>query len=234
MTASPAPDPGLPDVTSVQYVNTLVHFYRGELGRMMSWRQRFDATTNWSIVATGSLTAFAVGTPEMTSQVMLINLFVLGFFSFIEARRYRFYDAFRARARMLEVHFIAPALLPGNGPPLDSRWREQLTRDLLTPRFKCSFAFALGRRFRHLYFALHLFVLASWAGLLAGHAPDLRSWYGAFHVGPLPPAAVLGLVGVWLGGLTWAIVGSGSLRGSASEMDEPDRATQWPTATDAP
>jgi len=76
-----------PDAASSTYIGTLTHFYRGELGRMMVWRQRFDATTNWAIIATGSLFAFAIGNPAMLNEAMLINLCVLGFFAFIEARR---------------------------------------------------------------------------------------------------------------------------------------------------
>lgn len=216
-----------PDWTSQPYVNAITHFYRGELGRMMVWRQRFDATTNWAVVATGSLTAFAASNPGMTSEVMLINVFVLAFFAFIEARRYRFYDAYRARVRMLEVHFIAPTLLGHDRRLLQGRWREELTRDLIAPSFKCSLAFALGRRFRHLYFALHGFVLLSWSALLAAHTSTFPQWVEAFQVGRLRGPLVLGLVLLYLLAVSLAIVRSGALRPSSSEMENRYAQIRW-------
>lgn len=215
-----------PDFMSPAYIGTMTHFYRGELGRMMIWRQRFDATTNWSVVATGSFLAFAVGTPEMTNVAMLISLFVLGFFSFIEARRYRFYDTFRARVRMLEVHFVGPALLGYDRRLLQGPWREQLAQDLLTPSYKCSFAFALGRRFRHVYFALHGFVVLGWAGLNTLDATGFASWVDSFRIGKVSGPVVIALVLAYLGGLLTVIVRSGALRAESGEMGRYRRSSQ--------
>lgn len=229
MSAEPDPSKPLtsePDFAGSAYIGTMTHFYRGELGRMMVWRQRFDMTTNLSVLATGSLIAFAVGNPEMTNYAMLINLCVLGFFSFIEARRYRFYDTFRARVRMLEVHFIAPTLLGHDRRLLQGPWREQLAADLLTPTYKCSFAFALGRRFRHVYFAVHLFVLLSWSGLHAMAAPSFEAWIARFGLRSLPGAAVLALVLLYLGTLTAIIVRSGALQAESGEVGRYTRSSR--------
>lgn len=40
-----------PKVTESQYVTAMAHFYRGELGRIMIWRQRLDAPTNWALAS---------------------------------------------------------------------------------------------------------------------------------------------------------------------------------------
>ena len=222
-----------PDYSSHQYVNTLVHFYRGELGRMMVWRQRFDATTNWAVVATGSLCAFAVGNRDMINEAMLINVFVLSFFAFIEARRYRFYDAYRARVRMLEAHFVAPTLLGNDVRLLQGPWREQLAEDLLAPSFKCSLAYALGRRFRHLYFALHGFVLLCWIGLVLS-ADGPRAGLGGFEVGTVPGWAVLGAVLLYLLALLVPIARSGSLRSTGSEMENRYAGLRWTYRAEPP
>jgi uncharacterized membrane protein len=215
-----------PDHTAPHYVNTLVHFYRGEMGRMMVWRQRFDQTTNWAVIATGSLVAYAAGSPALRDEAMLINLCVLAFFSFIEARRYRFYDAYRARVRMLEVHFITPVLV-GEGRLLQGPWREELVQDLVAPTFKCSLAFALGRRFRHQYFALHLFVLASWTFLVAAGVRTFGEWIDGFAIGPMPGVLVVGLVLGYLLTLAVVILRSGALRPSSSEMENRYREIRW-------
>lgn len=218
-----------PDVTSSAYVATLTHFYRGELGRMMEWRRRFDATANWAIVGTGSLFAFAVRNADMLNEAMLINLFVLGFFSFIEARRYRFYDAFRARVRMLEVHFIAPTLIGGERRPLEGPWRDHLVEDLILPSFKCSFAYALGRRFRHIYGALHLLVLTGWAVLVSFDVNTFQEWVAAFGLGRVPGWTILGLVLVYVSGLVIAIVRSGALGAQSGEVRRYRRGDRWNT-----
>ena len=215
------------DVTSSAYVGTMTHFYRGELGRMMVWRQRFDATVNWSIIATGSLVAYAVGKPAMMNQAMLINLAVLGFFSFLEARRYRFYDAFRARVRMLEVHFIAPAVLGAEHKTLQGPWREHLVQDLIIPSFKCSFAFALGRRFRHIYAALHLFVLVAWVFLVAFETRTFSEWVDRFGMGKTPGWLVLGVVLLYLGILAAVIIRSGALGAKSGEVKRYRREVRW-------
>ncbi len=216
-----------PDVTTSQYVSTMTHFYRGELGRMMEWRRRFDATANWAIVGTGSLFAFAVRNADMLNEAMLINLIVLGFFSFIEARRYRFYDAFRARVRMLEVHFIAPTLIGGERRPLEGEWRTHLVEDLIMPSSKCTFAFALGRRFRHIYGALHLFVLFGWGALASFDARSLGGWVNSFELGRMAGWMVLMLVALYFSGLVIAIVRSGALGAESGEVRRYQRGVQW-------
>lgn len=205
----------------------MTHFYRGELGRMMEWRKRFDATANWAIIGTGSLFAFAVRNPDMLNETMLINLMVLGFFSFIEARRYRFYDAFRARVRMLEAHFIVPTLIGGERRPLEGSWRTHLIEDLITPSFKCTFAFALGRRFRHIYGALHLFVLFGWGALTAVESHTLKGWVDSFGLGRVPGWMVLLLVSLYVAGLTTTIIRSGALGAQSGEVRRYQRGVRW-------
>lgn len=36
-------------LTSSEKVNAVIHYYRGEMGRMTSWRDRIDRTSNWAI-----------------------------------------------------------------------------------------------------------------------------------------------------------------------------------------
>src|SRR5439155_394519 len=41
------------------YVNAMSHFYRGEMGRIMVWRQRLDITTNWAITSSTAIITIA-------------------------------------------------------------------------------------------------------------------------------------------------------------------------------
>src|SRR5438445_10555389 len=86
------------------YVNAMSHFYRGEMGRIMVWRQRLDVTTNWAITSTTAIITIAFSTRAVPHIIFFFNLAIVWVLLWIEARRYLFYDAFRARDRILHAH----------------------------------------------------------------------------------------------------------------------------------
>ena len=45
-------------------IGALAHLYRGEVYRSTVWRTRLDATTNWSVVATGIALSVSFSTAE--------------------------------------------------------------------------------------------------------------------------------------------------------------------------
>src|ERR1051326_785694 len=101
-----------PTQWSAAFVNALSHLYRGELGRIMVWRQRLDATTTWAIGTTTTIIGITFTYEQAPHLLLLVNMVMCWILLWIEARRYRFYDAFRARVRMLEAHFFVPLLKP--------------------------------------------------------------------------------------------------------------------------
>ena len=101
----PEPTPGLAEpnleelwqfsgqgLRSGEFNTAMVHFYRAEVTRSNTWRQRLDATTNWAVVTTGAALSFAFGGISNTPTVILIDTFLVLMFLFIEARRYRYYE----------------------------------------------------------------------------------------------------------------------------------------------
>ena len=42
-------------LTRLEYINVMVHFYRGEVQRSTVLRRRLDATTNWAVLTTAGL-----------------------------------------------------------------------------------------------------------------------------------------------------------------------------------
>ena len=52
---SGAESPANPAPLDASYITAMSHFYRGELGRIMVWRQRLDITTSWAITVTSSI-----------------------------------------------------------------------------------------------------------------------------------------------------------------------------------
>ena len=117
------------------YVNAMSHFYRGELGRIMVWRQRLDITTNWAITSSTAIITIAFSNREVPHIIFFFNLAIVWVMLWIEARRYRFYDAFRARVRMLEAHFLVPMVME-NRDMLQGEWKKLVCEDLILPSFQ--------------------------------------------------------------------------------------------------
>lgn len=193
------------------YVNAMSHFYRGELGRIMVWRQRLDITTTWAITSTTTIITVAFSFRDIPHIIFFFNLAIVWMMLWIEARRYRFYDAFRGRVRMIEAHFLV-AMVSQNPIPLEGEWKRLVCEDLVLPSFKISRLEALGRRMKRNYVFIIAFILVAWMTKLFMHAtPPVESWssfYAALGVGGLPGwlvGAVLALTIVSSVGLTWYV-----------------------------
>jgi uncharacterized membrane protein len=188
------------------YVNAMSHFYRGELGRIMVWRQRLDVTTTWAITTTSTVFTVAFSLREVPHIIFFFNLAIVTVMLWIEARRYRFYDAFHARVRMLEAHFLFPMVMRGR-ETLEGDWRKLVAQDLLLPAFKIGPLEAIGWRLRRNYLFIYLIILMAWLAKVFLHAPrpidSLRIFYEALAVGQIPSWLVaivmLGTFGVATG-----------------------------------
>lgn len=171
------------------YVNAMTHFYRGELGRIMMWRQRLDVTTTWAITATSTIFTIAFSLREVPHIIFFFNLAIVTVMLWIEARRYRFYDAFHARVRMLEAHFLVP-MVTRRAEVLEGDWRKLVAEDLLIPSFKIGAFEAVGWRLRRNYVFIYLIILAAWLAKVYLHAPipidSPTSLYRALAVGQIP------------------------------------------------
>ncbi len=173
----PTPETHAKTMDEKDYFMVMAHFYRGEIGRIMLWRQRLDLTTNWAIAATTAIITYALSHAEATHFVFFFANLICLFLLFIESRRYRYYDAFRARVRMIEAHFLQPAVLQ-QAPSNERKWREQLAEDLALPSFKISRREALFRRFGRNYVWLFLIIGGAWLVKVWSHCPGARSLAG--------------------------------------------------------
>ena len=146
---------------SVEFVNSLAHYYRGELSRMMSWRDRLDRTTNWAIAAVAAMLSISLSTPQSHHGVLLFAMLLVFLLLQIEARRYRFFHVYRSRVRLLERNYYARIFAPRE--TLDpAHWMNQLGEDLRLPRFSMSRSQAMARRLRRNYIWLYLIMLLAW------------------------------------------------------------------------
>jgi hypothetical protein len=78
----------------------------------------------------------------------------------IEARRYRYYELWSYRVRLMETDFYAAMLVPPFRPAPD--WAETLAENLLQPRFPISMWEAVGRRFRRNYVWIYMLLGLAW------------------------------------------------------------------------
>ena len=186
MTESPEPEPTASRAHGTAagplydqgYINTMVHFYRGELGRIMSWRQRLDTTTTWAITSTTTIFTVAFTVPAVPHIIFFFNIAIVWIMLWIEARRYRFYDAFRARVRMLEAHFLLPMVLQSKSM-LQGDWQKLVCEDLLLPSFKISRFEAIGRRLKRNYSFIFILILIAWLAKIFLHA---KYYIGKEHI----------------------------------------------------
>lgn len=167
-------------VDSKDYYTVMIHFYRGELGRIMVWRQRLDITTNWAIVSSTGMITFGLNSPAHSHLIFLFGNLLALLLLVIEARRYRYYDAFRARVRMLEAHFIMPVVMR-DVKLLQGDWRRVMSEDLLQPSFKMGTFMAILRRYRRNYVWIFLLITCAWFVKIWIHYPDSHTWNGFFH-----------------------------------------------------
>ncbi|MCA8883320.1 MAG: DUF2270 domain-containing protein [Rhodobacteraceae bacterium] len=187
----------IPEEFSSSELGALAHLYRGEVYRSTLWRTRLDQTTNWSVVTTGLALSLSFSGPDATAlPLILVGLLVAVFLNF-EARRYRYFNVWRARARLMETDFYGP-LLRGEGVSMDGKWNTLLASDYARPKFHISFLRAMGRRLRKNYAYILTVQALAYFGKLAIHPTAAESWatfVDRAAVGPLPGGFVI-LAGV--------------------------------------
>jgi uncharacterized membrane protein len=79
----------------------------------------------------------------------------------IEARRYRFFDVYRARVRQLERGYFSQVFSPAAEP--DRTWLGLLAQDLRRPCFLITIWMAVSRRLRRNYIWMFLVLLVAWS-----------------------------------------------------------------------
>lgn len=148
----------------------MVHFFRAEITRANTWRLRLDATTNWAVLTTGAAISIAFRSDALADHaVIILNTLLVTLFLSIEARRYRYYELWSYRVRLMETDFYAAMLVPPFRPAPD--WAETLAENLLQPRFPISMWEAAGRRYRRNYMWIYLLLGLSWVVKMSIH-PD--------------------------------------------------------------
>jgi len=179
---------------SGEFVTAMVHLFRAEIQRANVWRQRLDTTTNWAVVSTGATLSIAFSQPDIHHGILILNTLLVMWFLFIEARRYRYYELWSYRVRLMETDFFAAMLVPPFHP--SPEWAESLAENLLAPSFPISMWEAFGRRLRRNYFWIFLILYASWAAkiwLFPQPAASLDEFIQRSAAGPVSGEIIIAL-----------------------------------------
>ncbi len=179
-------------IKASEFVTAMVHFFRAEISRANVWRQRLDTTTNWAVISTGAVLSVSFSQPNSHHGVIILSTLLVTWFLYMEARRYRYYELWSYRVRLMETDFYAAMLVPPFHPSPD--WAETLTETLLQPRFPISIWEAFGRRLRRNYLWLFVILGSSWFAklwLYPAPASSLTELLGRGAIGPLQGWIVL-------------------------------------------
>jgi uncharacterized membrane protein len=178
---------------SAAEIGALAHLYRGEVYRSTVWRTRLDTTTNWAVVTLGVALSITFSSPNASPlPLVLVGVLILLFLA-LEARRYRYFNVWRARSRWIEKHFYVPMLIDSD-LHTEEGWQGQLAEDYRNPRYHITYLTALARRVRSNYLWILLIQTLAYLGKLVVHpAPvaNLRSFVARAEIGPIPGWLVL-------------------------------------------
>ena len=193
--ASVKPSPTSPS----EYITLLAHYHRAEIARMAGWRDRMDRTTHWAITAVGAMLSVTLSAPTAHHAIVLVAMLLVTLLLVIEARRYRFFDVYRARVRTLERNWYSPIFAADATE--EEGWLPRLAEDLRSPAFLISMPQALSRRIRRTYGWMYLILLFAWllkTTALNPARPGYSHTVGSFaqlfanaQVGPAPGWAVV-------------------------------------------
>jgi len=186
-------EPGPEQSFPAAELGTLAHLYRAEMYRSKIWRVRLDATTNWAVATSGIALSVTISSAANSPlPLVLVGMLLLVFLG-IEARRYRYFDIWRTRVRILEVCFYGP-MLRGEGVRTESGWNRALASDYEQIHFHISFWEAAGPRLRRNYVWIFLIQTLSYLAKIMIHptpAQSVNELLARAAIGPLSGTAVL-------------------------------------------
>src|SRR2546425_3309517 len=194
---APSPLDVMRKLSPAEFSAAIVHFYRGEVQRSNTWRPRLDTTTYWAVLTAGGALSFAFSSPNNPHFLIPIISILVAIFLVMEARRYRYYEIWASRVRVIETGYLAQMLAP-ESVPRDQEWASHLASDLLTPHFTISQWEAIGRRLRRNYIWIFMLLALSWnlkVYLYPGPAANFEEFIARATVG-LVPGSIVFIVGI--------------------------------------
>lgn len=197
-------------MSPTEFANTMSHFHRAEIARMAGWRDRLDRTTNWALTVAAAMLSVSLSTSSAHHSVIIFAMLIVLLLLWIEARRYRFFDFYRARVRQFERHYFAQIFSPQ--PDFASNWLSIVGESLRAPRFLMTHRVAFARRLRRNYIYMFIIMLLAWGIKIATPSLQVEGGPTGFRhsliealnnasIGPIPGWLTSLLIGVFYSAL---------------------------------
>lgn len=206
-------------LTRPEYFTVMTHFYRGEAQRAMVWRERLDTTTNWAVLSMAGVLSYSFSSADHNHVMILLSNLIMLFFLLIEARRYRYFEVYRARVRLIEENVLIPIVNRNLESPM-RQWRQMITGDLHSPKFKSTLLEAIGFRLRRNYLFIFSLIFGAWWLKLTLHPSQAYSWnelYERMSIGWIPSGVVLTFQCLFIIALVTIAVSAGVRRKGIAE-----------------
>src|SRR4029079_9722738 len=206
-----------------------------------TWRTRLDTTTYWAVLTAGATLSFAFRSASNPHFVIPINSVLISIFLLMEARRYRYYEIWSSRVRIIETGYFAQLLAP-EGRATGESWAEHLAADLIAPHLPITEWEAVGRRLRRNYLWIFALLALSWnlkVYLSPLPARDFNAFIDRATVGVVPGWIVF-VVGIVFNAAVFVFaIGTVRLREATGEvlpkhefsLHPLKRMTSWTAAT---
>jgi uncharacterized membrane protein len=162
----------------------MAQLFRGELSRSDTWRSRLDNTTNWSLTTTAAVVSFGFSS-NASHVVFIVGIWMVLSFLTIEARRYRYYDLWMRRVRLLEEGYWIPML---RREPVDPDSLRELVTLMERPQIQLSVFSSVSTRLNRAYGPILLVLTLSWFVKVYSHPTPAGSFdeiVDNARVGPL-------------------------------------------------
>ncbi|MFC7154917.1 DUF2270 domain-containing protein [Halomarina halobia] len=170
-----------------RFLALMPHYYRGEVSIMKSLLDRMDLTVDWAIAVLVALLALSLESADRPPHFLLVGMGAMTMFLLFDVRRYRTFDATRARVRMIEENLFANAFDPRGAERTE--WRAEISDDLRVPTLKVTTREAVARRLRRVYLPLLAVLLAAWTYRITVFVPG-EAWTETAAVPGIPGIAV--------------------------------------------
>lgn len=195
----------------------MAQLFRGELSRSDLWRSRLDTTTNWALTTTAAVISFGF-TTSASPVVFLVGIWMVLSFLLIEARRYRYYDLWIRRVRLLENGYWVPLL---RREPSDPDAIRELVTLVERPQIQLSLFSAISTRLNRAYGPILLVLTLTWFVKVYSHpqAPrDFTEFTSRASVGPVPGGVVMAFLTLLVVGFAYLFAASFFIRAPLGEL----------------
>ena len=189
--------PGISEVT-------LAHLYRAEVGRSTEWRTRLDTTTNWAITTAAFVVSFTFSSATAPAAMLLAGLALVLTFLTVEARRYRYYDLFARRVRLLESGYLGSLR---RREPVTADFYAAFSGELVRPRLRISLFDSIAFRLRRTYWPILALLLGAWWVKLHIHPTEALRFSDFVARASMGPFAGTAVIVAWFGCWLLLVIG---------------------------